>query len=46
MRDIASIILNLDQELDYAYLDRWAINLDLVETWREVQDRNAERRNL
>lgn len=37
VRDIASIILNLDQELDYGYIDAWAHRLDLVDTLREVQ---------
>lgn len=45
VRDIASIILNLDQELDDDYIDHWIQALGLVEPWREVQDRVAQLRN-
>jgi hypothetical protein len=45
VRDIASIILNLDQELDYEYIDHWIQTLGLVKPWREVQDRVAQLRN-
>lgn len=37
VRDIASIVLNLEDELDYAYLDQWAERLSVLDTWREVQ---------
>lgn len=45
VRDIAGIVLNLDQDLDYAYIDRWAVQLDLVDTWQEIQERITEMRN-
>lgn len=45
VRDIASIILNLDQELDDGYIDHWIQSLGLVEPWREVQGRVAQLRN-
>jgi hypothetical protein len=45
VRDIAGIVLNLDQTLDYVYIDRWAEQLDLTETWREIQERISELRD-
>ena len=45
VRDVAGIVLNLDQDLDYAYIDRWAVQLDLVHTWQEIQERITEMRN-
>ena len=45
VRDIASVILNLDQELDAAYIDHWIQSLGLVEPWRELQGRVAQLRN-
>jgi len=44
VRDIASIVLDLGKDLDVAYIDWWAEQLDLAETWREIQARIAERR--
>ncbi len=41
VRDIASILLNLDQDLDYAYIDQWAQTLDLTEPWQDVRNRVA-----
>jgi len=37
IRDIAGIILNLGEELDYDYIDQWAARLQLVGTWDEVR---------
>ncbi len=39
IRDIAGIVLNLGDELDYGTIDQWAARLQLLETWREVQRR-------
>jgi len=37
IRDIAGIVLNQGEALDYEYIDQWAVRLKLLETWREVQ---------
>ena len=37
IRDIASIILSMGEELDYGYIDQWATRLDLMAIWRKVQ---------
>ncbi len=39
IRDIASIVLNMGEELDYDYIDKWAVQLQLTEIWREMQKR-------
>lgn len=45
VRDIASIVLNLDQDLDYGYIDSWTGVLGVVESWQEIQNRIAEMRD-
>ena len=45
VRDIASIVLNLEDELDYAYLDQWAQRLHVLDLWREVQAQIAALKN-
>ncbi|NUQ37773.1 MAG: hypothetical protein HUU23_08245 [Caldilineales bacterium] len=39
VRDIASIVLNLGQGLDYDYIERWVQTLNLTEEWQEIQQR-------
>lgn len=36
-RDIAAIVLNLGQELDYDYIGRWVQPLGLFDTWQDMQ---------
>lgn len=45
VRDIASIVLNLDQDLDYGYIERWAETLGVVEDWQEIQKYIAQARH-
>lgn len=45
VRDIASIVLNLDQDLDYGYIDQWAITLGVIDSWQETKNRIAEMRS-
>lgn len=45
VRDIASIVLNLDQDLDYGYIDQWAKTLGVVDSWQEIQNRIADMRD-
>ena len=37
IRDIASIIRSMGEELDDAYINQWARQLALTTIWREVQ---------
>jgi len=37
IRDIAGILLNQRDQLDYSYVDAWAGRLGLTGVWREVQ---------
>jgi hypothetical protein len=38
IRDIASIIANMADDLDWVYIDEWAQKLGLTETWYELLD--------
>ncbi len=38
IRDIASIVLALAEQLDYAYIEDWATSLGLQPLWNEVQE--------
>ena len=37
IRDIASVMAYLGDELEWAYIEQWVDLLDLAETWREVR---------
>jgi hypothetical protein len=36
IRDITSIVMTLDDELDYSYIDMWVIEKGVVNIWREL----------
>ncbi|NOZ06068.1 MAG: hypothetical protein GXP41_06910 [Chloroflexi bacterium] len=41
VRDIASILLNCGEDLEYGYIEHWVRQLELDATWKEVLDKTA-----
>jgi len=42
VRDIASMLITLGDELDFDYLTEWVERLNLEEAWYEIQNQIAE----
>lgn len=42
VRDVASIVLNLEEALDYGYIEHWADRLDLRDVWQEIQEQMGD----
>jgi hypothetical protein len=36
LRDITSIVLTLEDELDYSYIEEWAVDKGVINFWREI----------
>ena len=36
LRDITSIVMTLGDELDYSYIEKWAIDRGVINFWREI----------
>lgn len=36
IRDLTSIVMTLDEELDYSYIEMWVINKGVINIWREL----------
>jgi hypothetical protein len=45
VRDITSILLEMGDELDLAYLEKWVAHFDLTTVWREVREQALGQQN-
>jgi hypothetical protein len=41
VRDIASILLEIDDELDQGYLEKWIAHFGLTTVWQEVREQTS-----